>query len=97
MITVYKFSTSHCGPCRMVKPVWDTVVKENPISNVDEYVEFVIDKDSAAMPYVDKFGVKQVPTFVITDEDKIVGTFTGNMSKEKLIKNIEEAIGNGNE
>ena len=77
----------------MVKPIWDKISQENLIPDVEQYIEFIIDKNNNAMKYVQQFGVKQVPTFVITDNnDKVLEMFSGMISETNLINKIKKYV-----
>lgn len=77
----------------MVKPIWDKISQENLIPDVEQYIEFIIDKNNNAMKYVQQFGVKQVPTFVITDtDDKVLEMFSGMISETNLINKIKKYV-----
>lgn len=90
MIKVYKFSTSTCGPCRMVKPIWDKIVQKNPIPGVKDYIEIVIDNDDCGLKYAQQFEVTRVPTIVITDEnDTVLERLSGAFSESFLTNKIK--------
>lgn len=88
------FSSSTCGPCRMMKPAWERVVEKYKKDPETEFMSFVVDQDDSAMPYVKKFKIRSVPTLVACDEnyDKLE-SYTGVLSQEWLeefiLRNIE--------
>lgn len=85
---IYKFSSSHCGPCRMVKPVWDKVAVKYPEI---KFIEFVVDKEPEALPYVDKFHVNSVPGFIITDDDdNVLHQWSGFTPEKKFDEELSK-------
>ena len=74
------FSSSTCGPCRMMKPAWERVVEKYKKDPEIEFMSFV--------------EIRSVPTFVACDEnyDKLE-SYTGVLSQEWLeefiLRNIE--------
>ncbi len=73
-----------CGPCQMVAPVVETIAKEYEGKlkvgkvNIDE------EPDLAG-----QYGVMSIPTFMIFDQGKVAGTFTGALPKGKLVEKIQ--------
>lgn len=87
---IYKFSSSHCGPCRMVKPIWDKISTQFPTV---KFIEFVVDKEPEASPYVDKFRVNGVPAFIITDDnDNVLHTWHGFTPEKKFVEELNKFI-----
>ena len=46
------FSSSTCGPCRMMKPAWERIVEKYKKDPETEFMSFIVDQDNSAMPYV---------------------------------------------
>lgn len=88
--TIYKFSTSTCGPCRMVKKFWDKLIEDPELSEVT-FIEYVVDKDDTAMAMAKQYNITQLPGFVILGEDNtVLKQFNGFISQAQLKKNILE-------
>ena len=86
MKTVLKFSANFCLPCKQLKPIFDDVVKDIPDIKVVE-IDVEEHPDIAS-----DYGVRAVPTIVITNEkDEVLAMKTGMMTKEQLIQFINES------
>lgn len=77
MKKVIMFSASWCGPCRMSKPVFNTL-KETKTSYQYEIVD--IDENSVMAA---NFNVTAVPTFVVMDGDNEIDRVVGDVMKLK--------------
>lgn len=74
-------NTQTCGPCRMMAPVVEAVMKDRDIEMV---------KDLAHSDY-DKFGVTGIPTYILVDdENNEVRRLTGAVPKPRFEKFLEE-------
>jgi len=60
-ITVIKFSASWCAQCKVLKPIFDKVAERHPEL---EFKEVDVDEDETL---TEQFGVRSLPTVVITD------------------------------
>jgi len=78
MKRVLYFSAPWCGPCRMFKPVIESLKSEGiSVTAID------VDSDKLT---VDKYGVRSVPTTIILNTDGSVHMrLTGAKSKQELI------------
>lgn len=65
---VVMFSTSRCGPCRMLQPVMDGLAAEALGVSV---AKVLLDEDAEAL--ASKFGIVTVPTLVLFRDGKQVG------------------------
>lgn len=78
---IVKASASWCGPCRQLE-------KELKGFNLVPIEAFDIDDDEAR---AEQLNVKSVPTLVFYDsEDKIIGRSIGYITKDQLIKLIND-------
>lgn len=75
-----KFYADWCGPCQMMKPVYEEVLKGHPdITGV----EINIDDEEAL---ADKYGVETIPCFVLMEDGVEVAREIGVMPAKKLEK-----------
>ena len=79
------FGAKWCGPCKKLSPVVDELAKEMD----DKIRVFKIDIDKSPKT-TKKYEIDCVPTLMIFNGGKSIKTRQGFMSKEKLIKWIEE-------
>lgn len=79
MITLTDFYADWCGPCKVMKPIFDEVEKE-----YEGKVEFRQVDVEAETAEAAKFGVMSIPTFVITKDGQEVDRKMGAMPKDAL-------------
>lgn len=73
---VYDFGAQWCGPCQQVAPIVEKLQREGlPIQKVD------IDREPALK---EKFGVQQIPTFVLVIDGQEVDRVTGRLTEADL-------------
>lgn len=78
------FTAEWCQPCKMMKPIIDQVINENPSI---EYV--AIDIDANPETAID-YGVMSVPSFInLDDNDNVVQRAVGAMSKAEFVKRLQ--------
>ncbi|XP_056639950.1 thioredoxin-2-like [Diorhabda carinulata] len=81
-LVVLDFSAAWCGPCKMIAPKLDDLVKEFPnvlILKID-----VDECEEIAMEY----GIKSMPTFIFLKNGQEITQFSG-ANYEKLKETIE--------
>ncbi|WP_415912475.1 thioredoxin family protein [Neptuniibacter sp. QD37_11] len=88
---IVKVSTSSCGPCKMLAPIFDGLNSE--IEDV-VFASNVIDMEEAALEagadsVRTEYGVQSVPTLLMFENGELVNRHTGMMNKGQL----EEFIG----
>lgn len=84
MKTVIKFSMEFCQPCFQLKPIFDAAVAE--MDNIKVVEVNVDDNPDIASNY----GIRAVPTIVITNEkDEVLAMKSGVMTKEQIIDFIK--------
>jgi thioredoxin 1 len=79
MIKVLDFYADWCGPCKVMKPVFDEV--ENEYEGKVEFQKIDVEAD---VEMASKFGVMSIPTYVILKDDQEVDRKMGAMPKEVL-------------
>lgn len=78
------FTADWCQPCKMMKPIIDQVLEENPSV---EYISIDIDAhpETAA-----DYGIMSVPSFIsIDDNDYVIQRAVGAMSKAEFVKRLQ--------
>jgi thioredoxin 1 len=79
MITVTKFSSKTCGPCRALAPVFrelEDMTLDATFISVD-----VEEKPSIAQLY----SIRTVPTVIIEKDNVLIEKFVGLQSKQKYV------------
>lgn len=90
MKKVYKFTTTTCGVCRMLEPIWQTVKEELKDSDI-QFFESVIDKNPSfeEMEIVKKYSVSKAPTIIVFDNNmNLLQLKEGFLNKRELKKMI---------
>jgi len=80
---IIMFSASWCGPCKMIKIIYDELSNNNNNNNINFYIVDIDDRDTFAK----KFNIRSVPTFITIKNKQIF-----NMSKGANIKSLENII-----
>ena len=81
------FWATWCGPCRALAPTLEQIGKEMA-GRLDIYKCNVDDEGSLAT----KFRIVSIPTLILFKNGRAVKTLVGNMPKDELRKEIEEAL-----
>ena len=68
-----------CGPCRMMKPVFEKVASENK-TDVQMYTMDIEDNKDYAM----SLGIKSIPSVKIFNEGKVVETKVGVLNEDHI-------------
>ena len=77
MTTLYEFSSKWCKPCKLMKPLVDSVVFK---MNID-----VVEVDVESQPDVaQKYHVMSLPTIILFENDKPVASHVGSMTVAEL-------------
>lgn len=83
MKKVIKFSASWCGPCRMMSPIVEKILKEDEFSNVVDFKPVDMDEDEENLG--GKYGIRSIPTIlVVDDEDKVLDKIVGAVPEQSL-------------
>lgn len=86
-ITVLDFYAEWCGPCRMLTPTIDELIKEYADDKDVKILKINVDEQPAIAT---KFGVKGIPNVVFIKNGEIVKRFAGGKQKKDIINIIEE-------
>lgn len=79
MITFLDFYADWCGPCRFMKPIFEEVEKEYAGKVEFKTVDVEVEHEMSS-----KFGILNIPTFVILKNNQEVDRKSGAMPKEAL-------------
>ncbi|MFA6294588.1 MAG: thioredoxin [Victivallales bacterium] len=86
-VALIDFWAEWCGPCKMLGPVLEEVVKEVGDSaviakiNVDEAQELAM-----------KYAVRSIPAIFILKDGKTIQQFIGIQSKQVLVNAVKDAL-----
>ena len=83
---VIEFYGTWCGPCRILKPIFEKVAKENKTDVQMYFLDVDKNRDLAI-----KFGVKSIPAIKTFNGATLVETSVGVVSESKineLVKNL---------
>jgi thioredoxin 1 len=76
---IVEFFANWCGPCRMMKPVFEKVASENK-TDVQMYTMDIEDNKDYAM----SLGIKSIPSIKIFNEGKVVETKVGVLNEDHI-------------
>jgi len=83
---IVEFWAEWCGPCRMMKPIFEKVSNENS-TEVEMYTMNVdLNRDFGV-----KYGIRNIPTIKIFNEKEVVDTRVGVLNEDSiknLVKNL---------
>jgi thiol-disulfide isomerase/thioredoxin len=80
MKQVLYFTATWCGPCQQLKPQMEQLTSQIPIRFID------VDRDKSS---VDKYGVRNVPTVIVIDQQgNVTGRLVGNSITPTSVKNM---------
>lgn len=81
---ILKLATSWCGPCKMLKPIFEKVSNENT-SEVQMYtLDVDVNREIAI-----SLGVRSVPTIKVFNNGEIIETKVGLVSENQLNEMID--------
>lgn len=86
MIEVKKFEAEWCGPCKMLKPVFESLKTKVDNDVRISYIDVDENQDVAV-----KYGVRSVPTVVIERDGTEVSRIVGARSEVQYLNEISSA------
>ena len=84
---IVEFWAEWCGPCRMMKPIFEKVSKENT-SNVQMYTLNIDHKREIAVT----LGIRSIPTVKVFNSGQIVETKVGLLNEGQINEMVKELI-----
>ena len=81
---IVAFSTSWCGPCKMLAPTLETIT-EVPV--------YKVDADTEAQLCIE-YGIRSVPTIISFKEGKEYKKLLGNQTKPRLLEMLDYELPN---
>ena len=72
-------SAPWCGPCKMMKPVFNKFVEENQ----SRFTSEIVDADSNR-ELMEKYNVRNIPTFIFEQNGEVVEKIVGVIPATKL-------------
>lgn len=76
------FWAEWCGPCKMIAPVLEELVKEEAYTpNKIKIVKMDVDKNTITPS---KYGIRGIPSLLVFVNGKLVATKTGFLNKAQL-------------
>lgn len=82
------FFATWCGPCQMMAPIVEEMIKENNDPNVKIAKLNVDEAQEIAMRY----NIMSIPTFVVFKDGKMVDRESGYRDKEDLLNMIKKNL-----
>jgi thioredoxin 1 len=86
-VVVKKFGADWCGPCRALKPVLESIVKE--FEGKITYMEYNVDNSPEE---TQKYTITSIPVVIIEKDGQLIERFTGLSSKIAYSNAINEAL-----
>jgi len=83
-IKLIEFSASWCFPCKLQKPIMETIGKKYKSIKI-QMIDIDNDKELAS-----KYGIKAVPTVIIERDGKELNRFVGVTTEKEIEKALEK-------
>ena len=84
---VAKFSACWCGPCRLVKPIFEQLASEN--RNI-RFVEVDIDESADV---ASEYGIMNIPAMLFFRDGEAVDMLVGMQSRDSIKEKLDELTG----
>lgn len=98
-MNILKFSAQWCMPCKMMKPIFEEVSKNEKYKNID-FIEIDIEDENLIEKFnitpndlCTKYSIRNIPTLIIVDDDlNEVGKMVGGTDKNKITNFIDTTL-----
>lgn len=98
-MNILKFSAQWCMPCKMMKPIFKEVSKDEKYKNID-FIEIDIEDENLIKKFnitpnglCTKYSIRNIPTLIIVDDDlNEVGKMVGGADKNKITNFIDTTL-----
>lgn len=84
---IIDFYADWCGPCQMMKPVFEAVSSE-----YEGKLKFLKLDTQSEQNLAMRFGVQGIPAFSLVSDGREVGRFVGYMDEETFKNKIDEVL-----
>ena len=85
---IVEFWAEWCGPCRVMKPIFEKVANSNENDGVKMYtMDIDLNKEVAI-----GFGVRSIPTIKVFNGGSVIGTKVGVLNKTSIKDLVTELI-----
>lgn len=84
---IVDFFADWCGPCQMMKPVFEAVSKE-----YEGKLKFVKLDTQSEQGLAMKFGIQGIPAFVVLKGTQEIGRLVGYMPEDTFKSKIDEVL-----
>ena len=88
-LTILDFWAEWCGPCKMLGPVIDELVKDNMNNDKVSIGKVNVDVNGAL---VVKYGVRGIPTILFMKDGEVIDRVVGFKNKVDLQSRINELL-----
>ena len=85
---IIDFYADWCGPCQMLKPVFDSLSEE-----YEGKLTFLRLDTQAEEGLAMKFGIQGIPALVLIKDGKEIGRIVGYMGEDQLRARIDDILG----
>lgn len=85
-IIVVDFYADWCGPCQMMKPIFEELANETKYQDRVEFIKVNVDENPEL---ASQYNIFSIPTFIFFKNGQPIKNITGAVSKENFISEID--------
>ena len=87
---IIKFGASWCAPCKALAPIIEEISQDERFKEI-EFSEIDIDNDEDLL--TEKYGIRNIPTLIMLNEEgEVMKRLVGMLPKEKIEQEILELM-----